>query len=78
MDGVLCDFAEAIKELDNLAHLNLEWEPSDQQSLVTVVICDFFSQVVAAAWLWATATSASATTASSGAKKVRNQSLKLT
>ena len=68
MDGVLCDLAVAIKELDNLAHLNLEWEPSDQQRLVTVVVCDLISEVVAATWLWATTTSA-ATTASSGAKK---------
>lgn len=69
VDGVLCDFAVAIKELDNLAHLNLEWEPSDQQRLVTVVVCDLVSEVVAAAWLWATATSAATTTASSGAEK---------
>jgi len=69
VDGVLCDLAVAIKELDNLAHLNLEWEPSDQQRLVTVVVCDLVSEIVAAAWLWATTTSAATTAASSGAKK---------
>ena len=69
VDGVLCDLAIAIKELDNLAHLNLEWEPSDQQRLVTVVVCDLISEVVAATWLWATTTSAATTAASSGTKK---------
>ena len=75
VDVLLSDLAVAIKELDNLAHLDLEWEPSDQQGFVTVVSCDLISKVVTTARLRATAStsaaSAATTAASSGATQVR-------
>ena len=66
VDVLLGNLAVAVEELDNLAHLDLEWEPSDQQGLVTVVISHFFSEVVSPTRLW---TATSATTASSSATK---------